>query len=323
MKNIMTSTSFRFAWFSFVFLLLFSLTEANEEWQHNDVEQEFYDIPSSDFHISEADTNKWINNELYDLHEVEDIDLYFKLQHIKQIKQRRFSTSIFSERAKPHIIPADHPAKEALDLIFSQPRVTKDINTLAAVGFITVSIRPFSFAIVAKHPYLPGYLQKLYLDTEQRKKNGKEGWEWLIQRCEGAGNIRKLIKKKALKYFSVPDKWIYIIPETSRKSKGQPCILLVTDMDLVSQEESVAAWKSVITKEHLNELYIILSNGFASSHVGWNIPYSKSGKFACIDTEYPKRAPNYQEVESYLSDEMKAYWQQLVRNRGKQITNPH
>lgn len=320
MKNKMTSISFRFAWFSFVFLLLFSITEANEEWQHNDFdfEQEFYDIPTSGLYISEADTNEWVNNELYDPNEVEDIDLYFKLKHIKQTKPRRINTSNFSERVKPYIIPADHSAKEVLDLIFTQPRVTKDLNTLAAAGFITVSIRPFSFAVVVQHPDLPGYLQKLYLDTEQRKKNGKEGWEWLIQRCEGAENIRKLIKKKKLKYFSVPDKWIYLVPETSRKSKGQPCILLVTDMDLVSQAESVEAWKTIITKEHLNELYTILSNGFASSHVGWNIPYSKSGKFSCIDTEYPKRAPNYQEVEEYLSDEMKTYWKQLVKSGGKQ-----
>lgn len=320
MKNKMTSTSFRFARFSFVFLILFSITEANGEWQNNnfDLKQDFFEAPFSESYISEDGQNEYINNELYDLNEFEDFNLYFKLQHIKQTKPTRINTNNFAERVKPYIIPADHPAKEELDLIFTQPRVTKDLNTLAAAGFITVSIRPYSFAVVVQHPNLPGYLQKLYLDTEQRKKNGKEGWEWLIQRCEGAENIRKLIKKKKLKYFSVPDKWIYVVPETSRKAKGQPCILLVTDMDLVSQAESVEAWKTIITKEHLNELYTILSNGFASSHVGWNIPYSKSGKFACIDTEYPKRAPNYPEVEDYLSDEMKIYWRQLVKSGGKQ-----
>ena len=56
-------------------------------------------------------------------------------------------------------------------------------------------------------------------DSERRKKSGKEGWEWLIQRCEGADNIRNLIKEKNLKYFSVPDKWIYVLPTSSKKTE--------------------------------------------------------------------------------------------------------
>src|SRR5205085_5796630 len=119
-------------------------------------------------------------------------------------------------------------------------------------GFNIVSLRPYSFAVIAQHPNLQGYLQKLYLDSEHRRKNGKEGWEWLVQRCQGAENIRKLIKKEKIKYFSVPDKWIYVLPHSAAKNTEQLCILLVTDMELVPQEDSITAWKFVITKKHLD-----------------------------------------------------------------------
>lgn len=232
-------------------------------------------------------------------------------------KKKPLKYSSLQQKINPYLIPSDHPAKKALDSIFSKSSVTQNEKALAKAGFITISVRPYSFAVIVKHPDLPGYLQKLYLDSESRKKNGKEGWEWLIMRCEGAENIRQLIKNKKIRYFSVPDKWIYPIPDFEKSNQnGQPILLVVSDMNLVSDAESKEAWKSKISCEHLDELYIIISHGFASSHVSWNIPYTKDGKFSCIDTEHPKRKPNYKEIENYLSEEMKRYWKTLVKTGG-------
>lgn len=309
MKSKMAAEYFRFSWVSIVVLSIFSMCgiNANETWEHTDEEMGYFNTSSISCRTPE------------ELNECNDeILLIKKLHRNPQERRNRFKQKIttdFAEKIKPYAMPSDHPAKKTLDAIFQHSQPTKNIDALEAAGFEVVSLRPFSFAVIAKHPSLPGYLQKLYLDSEQRKKNGKEGWQWLVQRCEGAANIRKLIKEKNLQYFSVPDKWIYELP--SSDYKGQPCILVVTDMDLVSQEESHDAWRYLVTEEHLDELYVILSHGFASSHVGWNIPYSKSGKFSCIDTEYAKRKPNYAEVEEYLSDEMKVYWRKLVKNGGK------
>lgn len=238
----------------------------------------------------------------------------FILSSIPNFDDNPLLTSSIKKKIKPFLIPSNHPAKSALDTIFYSSRAIENENTLQDAGFITLFNQPYSFIRVAKHPTVPGYLFKIYLDSELRQKENKQGWEWLVHRCEGAENVRNLIKTKKMKRFSVPDKWIYPLPIC--KLVLQPIILLVTDMKLTSHEESIDAWKNKITREHLKELYCILSHGFASSHLIWNIPYSKSGKFACIDTEHPKRLPEYREVKQYLSTDMCAFWDKLVKTGG-------
>ena len=71
-------------------------------------------------------------------------------------------------------------------------------------------------------------------------------------------------------------------------SVDQPFVLLVDDMDLVSKQENEVAWKSMITREHLNELYLIITRAGGSSYRPDNIWLTKHGKFAFVDTEYPK-----------------------------------
>lgn len=320
MRNKAVNIPHRSMWFSIVILLFFSITEANEEWLDDEYGRNlfvvpsgyypedifFEDMPSQDFESCDEDDNTNIH-----------------LKKLSKGTQKAESRDSYKEKIKPYLIPKNHPAKEALDFIFTRSRPTSDLDAMVDAGFDIVSVRPYSFAVIAKHSDIPGYIEKVYLDSEKRKKNGKEGWEWLVHRCEGAENIRKLIREKKLNFFSVPDKWIYVLPKSARqneKMNSQPIILLATDMHLVSQEESEQAWKTIITKAHLDELYIILSHGFASSHVSWNIPYSESGKFTCIDTEHPKRKPNYAEVENYLSNEMKAYWKKLVNEGEKKAT---
>lgn len=319
MRNKAVGITHRSIWFSIVFLLFFSTTEANEEWKDD---MYLCDV-SSGYYSKDVIFEEIFCQDSGSFDEDENANIHFK--KLSKSTQKAESRDSYKDKIKPYLMPSNHPAKEALDFIFTRSRPTKDLDAMIDAGFDIVSVRPYSFAVIAKHPDIPGYLEKVYLDSEKRKKNGKEGWEWLVHRCEGAENIRKLIKEKKLKYFTVPDKWIYVLPKLARhneKATGQPIILLATDMHLVSQEESERAWKTIITKAHLDELYIILSNGFASSHVSWNIPYSKSGKFTCIDTEHPKRKPNYVEVEHYLSNEMKAYWQKLVSDGEKNETKP-
>lgn len=215
---------------------------------------------------------------------------------------------------KPYFLPLNHPLKQSLDAIFLNGRVTENQETFANAGFITLFTQPTSLITVARHPLLPGVLLKLYLDSETREKDGIPGWKWLVNRCKGAENVRKLIQRKKLKYFSVPDKWIYPLPEGKTfESRRHPVVLIVTDMDLTSESDTKYAWKHLIQKKHLDELFCILSHGFSSCYLATNIPYSKSGKFACIDTEHPKRKLSYNHVKAYLSPPMRAYWNELIK----------
>lgn len=223
---------------------------------------------------------------------------------------------------KPYLLPLHHSMKYPLDTIFTKTRATQDDWTVAAAGFRTLYSQPISFIKVVSHPALPGYLLKLYLDSELREKDGKPGWMWLAQRCEGAGNIRRLIRKEKIRHFVVPDKWIYPLPVYPAPLplpiyKRQPVVLLVQDMQLAGHGASANAWMNLVTYDHLDELYVIISHGYASKYLIGNIPYTKYGKFACIDTEYPKRKPDYEGVKRYLSPAMQKYWDSLVRKGGK------
>lgn len=198
-------------------------------------------------------------------------------------------------------LPSDHWLRAALDDIFIKyPAALDNQKAFAKAGFITL-YRQHNSMMVAKHPSLPGYLVKVYLIADHKSK--EQTLHRFTDRCKGAENIRLLIKKEKLRYFTVPDKWLYTYPEELGVT-----ILVVTDANLVTREESDNAWKTKITRKHLKELYTILSNGFASCYLTYNIPYTKDGTFSCVDTAYAnKRRHRYYHVKNYLSEKMKSY----------------
>lgn len=213
------------------------------------------------------------------------------------------------------ILKDSHWLKERLDEIFTSRDVITDQPSFEASGFVTVCKRP-SRMIVAKHKLLPKYLIKTYLLTEKRPT----GWKWMVNRCLGAENIRNLIKEKKLRHFVVPDKWIYPLQDCVAKDdlsdlsgRVSDAILVVTKMNIGNTESCRLAWKERATKEVLNELYCILCHGFGSCFLANNIPYTKEGKFACLDTEYPFRKHKYERARHHLSDEMRLYWDSLIK----------
>lgn len=221
------------------------------------------------------------------------------------------------DMAPHYLLPENHKLKPILDKIFSSKTVLNNQKSLDKAGFITL-YKQSSGMRVLEHPKLKGYLIKAYLNDEKRR-SGKN-CRWLFDRCKGAENIRNLISENKLKYFTVPDKFIYLLPvEPDPEFERQLAVLLVTDMKLVTREESVEAWGTKITKAHLKELYCILSHGFASCYFVNNIPYTKNGTFSCIDTAYPHRNFDLSRHGRHcFSEEMRAYWDELVR-KGKRV----
>lgn len=211
-----------------------------------------------------------------------------------------------------YLLSERHPIKSILDAIFF-PKVTQNKKKFLNAGFNILFEQPYSHIVVSEHPQMPGYIQKLYLDTETRMKHGKPGWKWLIQRCMGAENVRNLIAARGLKFFTVPDKWIYLLPNATKGS--HPAILVATKMNLVSQSKNVEAWRN-ISHSQLDELYIILSHGYSSSYVVNNIPYTKEGLFCCVDTEHVKRKISYRSVKKFIGKDKHAYWDRLVKTGG-------
>lgn len=218
----------------------------------------------------------------------------------------------------PFLLPIDHPIKPALDSIFSTSRAIENERTLVDAGF-TVIAGPmlYSFVIVARHPAVPGFVFKLYLDSESRLRKEIPHWKWLVRRCAGAWGIKKVIKRENIRYFSVPDKWLYVLPvyPYSNVLNPQPIVLVETDMEPEAPEVTKHMWKTAIRHKHLDELYSILKEGHGGRGtlcLPSNVPYTKSGKFAFTDTEDPRAELKLTHVTKYLSKDMQRYWDSLI-----------
>jgi hypothetical protein len=223
---------------------------------------------------------------------------------------------------RPYVISETHPMKKNLDELFFSARSTQDVQTFRQSGFKTLRIGPRSYVHVASHANLPSYLVKAYMDNELKEKGKHPSWHWLVRRCEGAKKIRKIIEQNNIQHFTVASKWIYPFPEnpsppSSPEYTRHYALLLVKNMKLAPKRKNYDAWLHVITKSHLDELYIIISQAQGSSYRPDNIAYTTKGTFAFIDTEYPSRGPDYSSIRRYLNVEMQEYWDYLVRNGGE------
>lgn len=218
---------------------------------------------------------------------------------------------VLSEGERFHL-PEEHQLNNSLKKIFTKSDVIKNKKEFKKANFTILHERPSSL-IVAKHPALKGYLVKAYLKSTQ--KPGRS-WKDFVNRCKGAENIQILIEERNMQHFTVPKKWIYCLPGSSLTDEDPSVILIVEDMDLVSNSESKKAWRILPTYEILEELYQILSRGYSSCRLPLNIPYTKKGTFSCIDTEHPSRALPLHHVKLHISDEMESYWDELVGQGG-------
>lgn len=213
---------------------------------------------------------------------------------------------------RKYLIPLNHPLKPVLDEIFST-RVTLNKEVFYNSGFLKITAPSASHIQVARHPKAPGYVFKLYVDDQKNIKQGIEGWIWLTTRCKGSELIRKQLRKNNIRFLTCPKKWLYPLPAKTFTREDQQLVVLVTkDMALTNKEKCENAWKN-ITKEQAGELFSILSKGYGSCSLVWNVPYTKSGKFAFIDTEHAVRSMDLRRVKPYLPRDLTGYWDELLK----------
>lgn len=226
------------------------------------------------------------------------------------------------KKLRHYLLPITHAMNPNMDAIFLPNRVTQNLQTFQNAGFHIIGYQARSFVVVASHSFLPDHLIKAHLDSELREKQDIPSWEWLLRRCIGVRKLEKIIRKKKIKHYTVPNKWIYPLsaepsPPNTPDYRRKIAILIVEDMHLVPHQQTLDTWKHHITKEHLRELYTIISKAYHHTYRPDNIPLTTSGKFAFIDTEYKSRSPKYETIRPYLSSEMCDYWDQLVNTGGR------
>lgn len=225
---------------------------------------------------------------------------------------------------KPYFLPVDHPIKKKLDRLFQQERVTLSEETFVAAGFsITRRNRPHN-AIVTGHKKLKGYLLKVYLDSQPPISD----WQMWLKRLKGVEVIDACIKRHDYTQFILPKKWIYPLPAEpspplTEQYHRKNFILVVEDMHILSHRENQKAYENKMTPSLLEAIYTILMECQLTdcAYIG-NMPFTKHGKIAFIDTElFFNGIPNFDRIKKHLSAPMQAYLEQLIQNRDPKDKN--
>lgn len=220
---------------------------------------------------------------------------------------------------KPFFLPENHPIKSQLDTLFQKERLTLSKNHLKKSGFKVKQSKIKDIqnrAYIAKHPKLRGFLLKIQTDDQAFVG------EWLDwkKRILGAHYIRKAIQSFGYESeFTVPSKWIYPIPDQSLPPGNyhqKYFLLVVEDMKIIKEQLNYKFWQSIrITPQLLDKLYNLLKTvGLFDSMYPDNIPFTKSGKIAFIDTQhFHGPSDRLNRLTPYLYYENQVYWERLIR----------
>lgn len=245
--------------------------------------------------------------------------IHLEGQHANQpICKGAYSSSIKESvwrQVGPYLLPEKNTIRKFLDKICNEIRIVSSEEALIQAGFEVIYHQDKLGLVVAKHPNLPGYLLKLYLDSSPRAE-----WSLWVLRAHGARVIQNILNKNHFNCFmKVPKKWIYPIPQKGRPAPAEKLfpkdfILVVEDMNILSKKISQNYYKNGMSYPRLEALYrIIDEGGLSDSHIG-NIPFSKDQKIAFIDTEYVNSWPvHFDWLTKYFSPLNQLYWLKLIR----------
>lgn len=223
------------------------------------------------------------------------------------------------QELEPYFLPHDHPIKARLDTLFNKIRATQSESHFEKAGFGKPKMRKPTNIVIGRHEQFKNYLFKVYLDTQPPLSE----WVNWVHRIKGARAIQMCLERHGFQNFCVPNKWIYPLPpEPSPPNQNRfhrkNFILIVENMNILSPKANLKAFKNKVTSQILQELYVILTEeGLIDSVYPDNIPFTKNGQIAFIDTEhhYFGRSIPYEKLTPYLSKEMQEFWQNLtIRN---------
>lgn len=216
---------------------------------------------------------------------------------------------------KPYFLPEDHPAKAKLDKIFRK-RVILNKESLLDADFNIVKLGKPRRPKIVSHPSLDGYLLKLYFDNQLDIDETHN----FMKRIQGAELAKEIIEENNLEdFFVVPGKWLYPLPlsplpPNSNHYEQKNFVLIVDKINCYKREYNKECWRTCFTHELVFALYTLLEEGgYSDSTFVFNLPFTKDGKIAMIDTEIYNSWPiNYNRLDSYFSREMEDYWISLT-----------
>lgn len=216
------------------------------------------------------------------------------------------------------------PLSLDLKALFRDRDMFDSTDTWRAAGWklVRASTHPLKL-MVAKHKAAEGYLFKKYSNwvplDEQLKKYQR--------RLECARMLRSFFQQRNFKHLLVPQKWLYELPK--RFARKLPAyVVIVEELPVFDREsfESEDRHRDIDT-DVLRELCAVFFEFQGLDFTAKNMPFTRKGQVAFIDTEYlkpqsgskKKREKHYMQcVEKYLSGRRLAFaedqWDALSRH---------
>lgn len=230
------------------------------------------------------------------------------------------------KEVQPYLLPYNHPIRKNLDRIFSKSRATETKESLQKAGFKILSSRG-NHVLPVKHKAIKGYLLKVYTDKAKPGYHANAiDWKKFLKRIHGAQMIRQAIAKNAAysKHFVVAKKWLYPLPKSPEAQirsgyKRRNFVLVVEDLKLVSSEENLSFWKSILSKNRLQKLFFLCRDlGLQDSIRPANTWWTQKRKLAFVDTEQFEHWPIcLNALYKHMPPRLKKSLDVLIKTEGK------
>jgi hypothetical protein len=210
----------------------------------------------------------------------------------------------------PHFLSEDSEEKAILDSIFMESNLLLSRSSLISGNFQILTKAKHKIAVM-RHPLLPGYVLKAYLENSDADEA-----LWWVKRIRGADAIReKIVEYGYEDILKCPKKKVYPLPHYPDSERGdypKHFILIAEDMDVLAYEENKKAYVKWMNEELLDAFYTIITEMKLQEAVFiFNAPFSKDGRIAFIDTELyladTTKMP-YEQLNNFLSSKMKWHW---------------
>lgn len=217
------------------------------------------------------------------------------------------------DQVEPYFLSKKIKIKKKLDTLFLGLNQNFSKENLIQNGF-TFCIDHHLHIHALKHPSVQGYIIKLIPSSDKKSID----WEQWIKRIKGAKIIKNEIKRQKYdRIMVVPKKWIYPFPKnvvSNDEINPHYFALIATDMNILDVSKNHHWFRSKTTQMHLEAIFTMATLiGLADSCKVANIPWTKDGKLAYVDTESYYQWPiNYHLLLEFLSSKNKQIWKMMI-----------
>jgi hypothetical protein len=186
--------------------------------------------------------------------------------------------------------------------LFQDPHMFDSADNWRKAGFAVEGKGTQSDIMVASHPSVKGYLFKKY----SKKISLKDQLKNYLARIHGADAVRTFIEAHQFTRLTVPRKYLVDLPPAFTHKKKPAFILAVDRMDLLPSEESKKLY-STLDHEGLRQLCETLRAYQGLDSGVRNLPFTRTGKIAFIDTERwdEKKKKHLHRIREYLTPDQR------------------